>query len=452
MVLLACSMALLLGGCGKSGGGGADESLADLGIDDGASKGESKSALVKAGAESSIKLKTGARLDIPEGAVDDDVEIAMKRPRDEVAAPLVKMVRNDYKAVSAPYVVTPHGKAFNKDLELTLPVAKGNPDKLVVAWLEDEDDTTWEIHSKPKVTGKEASFPVKHFSVYVLLERVDDEAPDAASEQPDAGSPGLDAGVATRDAGTDASVRPDAATSGSFQQRLTARFAECSLVKQSGTYADTWAPTSEMERCAVECLLDAACVDLEAAFCASANESAAYLTCVTRCFSYSIVECMTAAGQLVVPSCDGFGQCLDGSDEANCPPDAYFACGDVDGTKLPKAARCDGEPHCDNGADEANCPPGTQFVCDSGEIVPAHAQCDDFTNCADSSDETHCEKFSCLDGAQQVPKKLVCNLMRDCSDGSDEDQGCLALTCDVDSSAQGATPFGATAKSRKSRQ
>jgi hypothetical protein len=49
------------------------------------------------------------------------------------------MIKPEYKAVSAPYVVKPHGTMFNKELELDLPVGKGKAERLEVAYLDDEE-------------------------------------------------------------------------------------------------------------------------------------------------------------------------------------------------------------------------------------------------------------------------------------------------------------------------
>lgn len=440
------ALTLALGACAGGGDKDAADSLAAQGIDDGAAMGVSKSLLVRSDEDSTIKLKTGAELLIPKGAVDDDVEVVMKRPKDLDAAPLLKMVQKKYKVSSAPYVVTPHGQKFNKDVELTLPIAKGDNKRLVVAQLDDEDDTSWELHQKPKVVGDVAKFPVKHFSVYVLLEQLDDEPIEAGAELDATVSDAGDAAAeveadaaldASSDAGVDA-ARTDAG--GSFSEQLSSRFAQCNLVAQPGRFGDNWTPRNGMERCAVTCLFDTACQDLAAIFCVDSVESDAYRTCILRCFSYSIVECETIVGPQIVPSCDGYAQCLNGSDEANCGADAFLPCINAGGARVPTSAKCDGELDCDDGSDEVNCPAGTHFICESGEKVPARAQCDGYSDCGDATDEAACDLFACKDGAQQVPKDVVCNLTRDCSDGSDEDQGCLKLTCEVDPAGPAITP------------
>lgn len=432
--LVPVFLVLCLGACsGSDGERGGKDSLVALGIDDGASMGETQSALVKASDETTLVLKTGARLSVPEGAVDDDVEISMKRPRDEEALPLVKMIRPEYKAVSAPYVVKPHGQSFNKDVELSLPVGKGKPERLEVAYLEDEDDTSWEIHGKPKLSDGEAKVAVKHFSVYVLLERVEDDESDAGpAPEPEFDAGAMDAGDEVPDAGPDTATRDAALPDGSFVERFQARLSQCSLLGQPGVLKGGFEIFDSRQECAANCLFDAACPDIEAALCLDATAPTdAYQSCVLKCFSFSIVECLSIAGiTQIVPSCNGTPECMDGSDEANCPPEAFVGCVDFGGNKVPVSAKCDGYLDCDDGGDEQGCPPSSHFRCDSGEIVAADAACDGFDDCTDASDEARCAKFTCRDGAQQVPQNVVCDLERDCSDGSDEDQGCLKLSCE----------------------
>lgn len=190
VALLACSE--------SEGRGGA------LDIDDGASKGEAKSLLVKSSTAATLVLKTGAGLSVPAGAVDKDLEISIKRPPDSEAAELVKKVGSEYRVASAPYVLKPHGTMFQKDVELTLPIAKGDKDRLVVAWLEDESDNDWKVLGTPKAEGGAASIPLKHFSVVVLLEATAGDGGETPTRDGGSSQPGLDAG-----AGADGGVREE---------------------------------------------------------------------------------------------------------------------------------------------------------------------------------------------------------------------------------------------------
>jgi hypothetical protein len=163
--------AFLIVGAACSDTGSHAASLIELGVDDGASNGTAVHKTLAVGAEASIELSTGAKVRIPEGSTDKELTLLLKRPRDDEALGLVKTMKSGDKLASAPYVLTPHGSKFNKDVEVTLPIAKGrNVDKLKVAWLEDEDDTSWELIGAPEVDGDRATIKVKHFSVFALVE------------------------------------------------------------------------------------------------------------------------------------------------------------------------------------------------------------------------------------------------------------------------------------------
>lgn len=162
-------VAMLSGACGSAS---VSEvfSLKELGIDDGASQGQATSALVtEKGAV--MTLKTGAHVQVPDGAVKGQVTLGIERPDDKRALALVKSLPAGEKVASAPYIVTPHGTQFEKDVEVILPVAAGrDAQKIKVMWLSDEKDTVWKEHERPIVVSDKATFSVKHFSVLLLVE------------------------------------------------------------------------------------------------------------------------------------------------------------------------------------------------------------------------------------------------------------------------------------------
>lgn len=414
--LVAAGALMAAVGCGSEGKS-SPGSLSALGIDDGASAGQTTSALLTAESQTVLKLDTGARLTVPEGSVTKQLKVDLTRPADDKALPLLKVVQSQYKVASAPYVVTPHGSTFEKDLELSLPIAKGNPDRLVVAWLEDEYDKTWEIHGKARVAGNAAKVPVRHFSVYVLLEQMDEQVDE--DEELDAGG----------------GVRPDAAVplTGTLQERVAMRLAECGLVSLPGKYDEEYGHMGKEDLCEADCLLAAPCTDFASEFCGSGGGISSELqACYTACETYPSVLCDTGFdGLRLASSCDGYTDCADGSDEADCPASAFLACEGYSGERVAASEQCNGYESCLDGSDEDGCPAGIHLVCaDTGRRFHSSSACDGYEDCDDGSDEARCESFTCSDGAQQVPSRLVCDLYRDCSDGSDEEQGCLKLTCD----------------------
>jgi hypothetical protein len=176
-----------------------------------------KSVQVDGSSEQKIVLKTGATLTIPAKAVDHQVTIAMERPSDKDALQLVKSVKSVSAIASAPYVLTPHGTTFKQPVTIELPVSKDTQKRLVVAWLEDEDDHEWKKLGTPVVKGGVATLELAHFSVVMLMEEGKsgfsaDDASDAgadagATSTGDAGS--ADASAPKRDAATPVS-EPDA--------------------------------------------------------------------------------------------------------------------------------------------------------------------------------------------------------------------------------------------------
>ncbi|XP_037683115.1 low-density lipoprotein receptor-related protein 8 isoform X8 [Choloepus didactylus] len=138
--------------------------------------------------------------------------------------------------------------------------------------------------------------------------------------------------------------------------------------------------------------------------------------------------------------CDGEVECSDGSDESRttctkvvCPAEK-LSCGPSSLKCVPASWRCDGEKDCESGADEAGCVTplrtcrGDEFQCRDGTCVPAVKYCNDEQDCPDGSDEAVCLhestcegplRFQCKSG-ECVDGGKVCDAQRDCRDWSDE--------------------------------
>ncbi|XP_011938015.1 PREDICTED: low-density lipoprotein receptor-related protein 8 isoform X11 [Cercocebus atys] len=138
--------------------------------------------------------------------------------------------------------------------------------------------------------------------------------------------------------------------------------------------------------------------------------------------------------------CDGEEECPDGSDESEatctkqvCPAEK-LSCGPTSHKCVPASWRCDGEKDCEGGADEAGCVTslgtchGNEFQCGDGTCVLAIKRCNQEQDCPDGSDEAGClqespcegpRRFQCKSG-ERVDGRKVCDMQRDCRDWSDE--------------------------------
>lgn len=161
--------------------------------------------------------------------------------------------------------------------------------------------------------------------------------------------------------------------------------------------------------------------------------------CQFRCGSG---ECIPLAQK-----CDGFKNCIDESDEADCTNKTAlfkscefdeFAC--ADGLQcISRSLRCDSNYDCADKSDESDCNHYNattkchkdQHVCSEGKCIDSALVCDGSNDCADGSDEQNCDRnartcstsqFRC-DSGQCIPKHWACDLSSDCTDGSDE-QNC----------------------------
>jgi len=327
----------------------------------------------------------------------------MERPADNKALSLINKLDHPDRVVSAPYVLTPHGTKFLRDLTVTLPVAKMGDRNLQVAYLEDENDKSWEVIGVPQNDGKKASLEIGHFSVLVLI-LADEPVPEVdASDDIDAGVGGDAGGL------VDASEAPDAGAAGeagadidaSFDAAVDAgptslyqRLIDCKLVDMLGTFVDNHPPYGPYEQCKRDCLLASTCGDVQSYHCFGGDfsPSPALLTCQDNCAPQ--VPCPGTPD--TAARCDGTPYCHNGEDEQDCLAGVSFACG---GTNYPALVRCDGNPDCPNSEDELGCPlftcPGTSNTIRAAQVCDGPMDCFNTQNPEQSDEPSTCVQVIC---------------------------------------------------------
>ncbi|XP_064253690.1 suppressor of tumorigenicity 14 protein isoform X2 [Passer domesticus] len=130
--------------------------------------------------------------------------------------------------------------------------------------------------------------------------------------------------------------------------------------------------------------------------------------------------------------CDGWLDCVDGSDERSCTcTEQQFRC--RNGWCKPRFWVCDNVNDCGDNSDELQCScSDDSFKCDNGKCVPSTQKCDGKDDCGDGSDEGSCSTgqttvpckeytYKCRSGHCISKQNPECDGEQDCEDHSDED-------------------------------
>ena len=111
-----------------------------------------------------LSLADGTSVAIGEGALSEDVEIAVSSLSSAQASELAATLDSGLELVSDLYAFTPHGTSFSTAVDIEIPFDSSST-QLFVVRLDDEDDTTWEQLAGATFSAGVASFTTTSFSI-----------------------------------------------------------------------------------------------------------------------------------------------------------------------------------------------------------------------------------------------------------------------------------------------
>ncbi len=114
-----------------------------------------------------------AKVVVPRGALDDDVNVSVARLSSVEAGelPAADLQGVTLRRASAVYAFLPHGTQFEDPVEIAFDT---DPDAVVVLTLDDPDDDQWDPVFDAFLNGSEARVQTDHFSYYAAFSVVDD--------------------------------------------------------------------------------------------------------------------------------------------------------------------------------------------------------------------------------------------------------------------------------------